>query len=246
MQSDSPIHAFGMTDTGKRRPSNEDAYFIDTSCNCFVVSDGVGGASAGEVASAMFIAAAAKIMHNKKPATEQDVIADIKNIFFQANSAIYQLANNNPDCKGMACTAELLSFGSGSFILGHVGDSRTYRYRQGKLVKLTKDHSLVQQQIDQGNLTENDAKTHRLRNVILRAIGNGPSIDVDIIRGKVRQGDLFLLCSDGLTDMVAEPDIASCLESTITIKQKVSSLVNLANQAGGRDNITIILASVGQ
>lgn len=246
MQSIPQIQAFGMTDTGLRRQLNEDAYFINTSCGCFVVSDGVGGAAAGEVASGIFISTVSETIENEQAVSEQNTISAIKKTFLKANSDIIEYACQNPDHKGMACTAELLVVGNDGFVLGHVGDSRTYRYRQNTLVRLTKDHSFTQQQIELGKITEKEAQTHRYRNVILRAVGTEETIDVDIIRGKVRSGDIFMLCSDGLTDMVAEADISACLAQAISLEQKVSFLINLANRAGGRDNITVILTLVDQ
>ena len=244
MQSIPKIHAFGMTDTGLRRQLNEDAYFINTSCGCFVVSDGVGGAAAGEVASGIFISTVSENIENEQTVSEQNTISAIKQTFLKANSDIIEYACQNPDHKGMACTAELLVIGNNGFVLGHVGDSRTYRYRKNTLVQLTKDHSFIQQQVELGKITEQEAKTHRYRNVILRAVGTEETIDVDIIRGKVRSGDIFMLCSDGLTDMVAEADISACLEQAISIEEKVSYLIDLANHAGGQDNITVILTEV--
>jgi len=244
VQSIPHIQGFGMSDIGLRRPLNEDAYLVDTSCGCFVVSDGVGGAAAGEVASQIFITTVSETFRTEQILTEQKIISAIKEIFLKANSDIIEYADKNQDHQGMACTAELLVATSEGFVLGHVGDSRTYRYRQDNLVRLTRDHSFVQQQIERGVLTEEDARTHRYRNVILRAVGIEETIDVDIIRGKTNHGDIFMLCSDGLTDMVAEADISTCLGLNIGLKEKVVSLIDLANQAGGRDNITVILTAI--
>lgn len=244
MQSIPHIQAFGMTDTGLRRPLNEDAYLVDTSCGFFVVSDGVGGAAAGEVASQIFITTVSETITTEKILTEQNIISAIKEIFLKANSDIIEYADKNQENKGMACTAELLVVTNEGFVLGHVGDSRTYRYRRNSLTRLTRDHSFVQQQIEQGVLTEEEARTHRYRNVILRAVGTEETIDVDIIRGKANHGDIFMLCSDGLTDMVSEADISVCLGLNIKLEEKVVSLINSANQAGGRDNITVILTAI--
>lgn len=244
MQSIPQIEAFGRTDPGLRRLLNEDACLIDRSCGCFVVSDGVGGAAAGEVASQMFITTVSEIIKREQKLSEQKTISAVKEIFLKANSDIIEYAGKNPDHKGMACTAELLVVTNEGFVLGHVGDSRTYRYRQNSLVRLTRDHSFVQQQIELGTITEKEAETHRYRNVILRAVGTEDTIDVDIIRGRVNHGDIFILCSDGLTDMVAETDISACLRLNISLEEKVNSLIDRANQAGGRDNITVILTEI--
>ena len=141
----------------------------------------------------------------------------------------------------MGCTAELMAFSDASYILGHVGDSRTYLFRQGRLKQITQDHSLVQDQIDRGLLTPEEAKKHSLRNVILRAVGAKETLAVDLITGKVMAGDLFLLCSDGLTGMVDDPPIEETLSLSISLVQKVERLITLAKEAGGNDNITVVL-----
>lgn len=245
MNNNFHIHVFGMTDAGKRRPLNEDSLLIDVSNHCFVVSDGVGGASAGEVASSIFTTTIADMIKSEAITSAEETVNTIKQGFLTAHSNILKCSNENPHNKGMACTAEVFIVNEDGFILGHVGDSRTYRFRNNKLIRLTKDHSFVQEQLDLGIITPAEAKTHRYRNVISRAVGIDGSINVDIIRGKVRQDDIFMLCSDGLSDMVAEPDISALLIHDISLEDKVTSLVGKANEAGGRDNITIILIQIG-
>ena len=146
----------------------------------------------------------------------------------------------------MACAAELLLLHQDGFVLGHVGDSRVYRFRNNELVCLTVDHSFVQQQVDLGNLTIAEARSHPYRNVILRAVGTNEQLDIDIIRGRSKPGDLFLLCSDGLTDMVEERDIAAVLILDDPLENKVIALINRANDAGGMDNITVVLVAIGE
>jgi serine/threonine protein phosphatase PrpC len=144
----------------------------------------------------------------------------------------------------MGCTAELVGFFNEGFVLGHMGDSRTYRFRNGQLKQLTQDHSLVQDQIDHGLITPAEARNHPLRNVILRAVGVKKSAALDLIRGKAFPGDLFLLCSDGLTDMVDDTLIQETLSSSIVLPEKVENLVELAKSAGGYDNITVVLSEI--
>lgn len=244
VQSINQIYAFGKTDTGQKRPLNEDAYYIDTAARCFVVADGVGGASAGEVASGIFTKIVSEVFENDRSVSEQRAISGVKQSFSQANSTIAHSADENPEHNGMACTAELLVVCPDSFVIGHVGDSRTYRFRHNSLVRLTKDHSFVQQQIERGIITVEEARTHRYRNLIIRAVGSDETIDVDIIRGKTKHGDIFMLCSDGLTDMVTEKDIGVTLGCNLSLEDKVSTLINQANQAGGKDNITVILTYI--
>ena len=144
----------------------------------------------------------------------------------------------------MGTTAELLAFAEGGFVLGHLGDSRTYRLRDRVLRQLTADHSLVQEQLRQGLITPAQARTHSMRNVILRAVGMGDELALDLIRGPLLSGDLFLLCSDGLTDMVEDQAILAVLTQTDDLQVKAQRLVELAHMSGGRDNITVVLVEV--
>ena len=144
----------------------------------------------------------------------------------------------------MGCTAELLVFLDHGYVLGHVGDSRTYLFRSGQLKRLTNDHSVVQSQLDQGLINAAEARKHPMRNVILRAVGTNEVLAFDLIRGRIQLGDLFLLCSDGLTDMVEDGVLREVLAADLPLLQKVDQLVDLANSAGGHDNITVILGEV--
>jgi protein phosphatase len=144
----------------------------------------------------------------------------------------------------MGCTAELIAFYNQHFVLGHVGDSRTYLFRQGRLRQLTRDHSFVQDQVDQGLITPKEAKVHSLKNVILRAVGIDDPLAVDLIRGKSHPGDLFLLCSDGLTDLVDEASIQETLSPPLSLTTKGDRLIEQAKSRGGFDNITVILCEV--
>ena len=239
-----PIDAFGISDKGLRRALNEDAYFLDTSRGCFAVADGVGGGATGEIASRLFVAAVADRLALPHMSSPSSALQTVKDIFLTANSNIIDYSAENPESAGMACTAELLFFCEEGFVLGHIGDSRTYRLRGRELVRLTKDHSFVQEQLNLGNITEEEARNHRYRNVILRAVGTELEINVDIIHGRSQPGDIFLLCSDGLTDMVEEKLISECLQDAGNLQQKGRLLVDYANRSGGRDNITVILAAV--
>ncbi len=240
----SNLSAFAITDQGMRRSLNEDACLADISARCFAVADGVGGAAAGEVASSLFISTVTDIIRTANNRSEESAVHTIENTFLKANSTIFTYAANHPECTGMACTAEVLLLHDRGFVLGHVGDSRTYRFRDNRLEKLTRDHSFVQQQLDSGKISVNEAKNHLYRNVILRAVGSEESINVDIIRGAIRPGDLFLSCTDGLTDMVNEDDITDCLHRGTELDNTAAQLVEMANANGGRDNITIILVQV--
>lgn len=239
------IEFIGKTDVGLIRPNNEDTFVVNYKANYCLVADGMGGAAAGETASQIFAQTADEIFVDAAPGTEQDVLACVQSTFRHANDRILSHVAEHPEHQGMGCTAELLAFTTSGFVIGHMGDSRTYRFREGVLKQLTKDHSLVQDQIDQGLITEEQARTHSMRNVILRAVGVRPSPALDTLRGPVYQGDIFLLCSDGLTDLVEDSQINEVLKLNGDLGQKSEHLIDLAKKAGGKDNITVVLAEIG-
>jgi PPM family protein phosphatase len=238
------IRYVGSTDTGKVRSNNEDAFMINADVRYCLVADGMGGAAAGEMASQFFAETAAEVLNGLRAHSEQALVDSIQNVFLKANDRILEHVEQHPEHKGMGCTAELLAFTESSFVLGHMGDSRTYRLRDGHLKQLTKDHSLVQEQIDQGLITLEQARSHRMRNIILRAVGVRPSPALDTLRGPIFPGDLFLLCSDGLTDLVLDEEILKIIETASSLSSKTSQLIDLANFIGGKDNVTVVLAEV--
>lgn len=244
MEMNFKVSASGLTDIGLHRSCNEDSFFIDRDAGCFLVADGMGGAAAGEIASRIFADKAAGLILQSENQSENNAVALIKKIFLSANAKIRNHILHNPDHRGMGCTADLLLFHNNGFALGHVGDSRSYRLRQGQLTRLTKDHSLVQDQLDQGLISIDEARTHRLRNVISRAVGIEDQLKVDIIRGQCLAEDLFLLCSDGLTDMVPEELISKILLSKESLPQRSALLIERAKANGGRDNITVVLVEI--
>jgi len=235
---------FGKTDTGLRRSNNEDAFIVRPELGLCLVADGMGGAAAGELASSIFAETTLEVFSKAEGQSEQETLELVQRAFAWTNERILNHVKENPHHQGMGCTAELVAFSDESFVLGHMGDSRTYRFRTGQLKQLTQDHSLVQDQLDQGLITPAEARNHPMRNVILRALGVKESLALDVLRGKTLSGDLFLLCSDGLTDMVDDTLIEEVLSSTMLLPQKVEKLIDLANSAGGRDNITVVLCEV--
>lgn len=236
------ISCAGKSDVGRKRSNNEDALIIRSDLGFLAVSDGMGGAASGEVASSLFVNTALELMSTGSP---NGIGAElIQKTFLVANDRILKEARENPLHQGMGCTAELLSFQDQNYILGHVGDSRTYLLRGGKLRQVTKDHSLVQEQLDRGLITSSEARTHSMRNVIVRAVGVGQTLAVDIIRGKTQEGDLFLLCSDGLTDMIEDEAIYRLLTLPVDLEMRATKLVEASNAAGGHDNITVALCEV--
>ena len=238
------IVSYGKSDVGLKRSNNEDAVMISPEMNLFIVADGMGGAAAGEVASQLFVETALGIFSKNKNRSEQETLELVQRAFQWANERILKHTIENPHHQGLGCTAELMAFSNQNYVLGHVGDSRTYLFRLGQLKQMTRDHSLIQGQIDQGLITPAEAKNHSLRNIILRAVGTSETLAVDLIRGKSFPGDLFLLCSDGLTNMVNDVSIRQTLSLSIALVQKVEKLIDLAKSAGGYDNITVILCEM--
>lgn len=238
------IEFFGKTDVGRIRSNNEDTFMINSDAGYCLVADGMGGAAAGEMASQIFAQTASEIFSSSYPSSEQELVDRVQSAFSEANDRILDHVGQYPEHKGMGCTAELLAFTPTGFVIGHMGDSRTYRLRQGAFKQLTKDHSLVQDQIDQGLITIEQARSHRMRNIILRAVGVRPSPALDTLRGPIFSGDLFLLCSDGLTDLVEDEEIIRVLHGNSDLSSRVERLIELANLAGGKDNITVVLAQI--
>lgn len=234
----------GMTDIGLQRVSNEDAFVISPELDFCLAADGMGGAAAGELASRIFAETTLEIFSGNTNRSEKELLYRVQKAFSSANEKILEHVIQNPRHKGMGCTAELLAFYDEGFIIGHMGDSRTYRFRRGQLEQLTEDHTLVQQQVDEGLISSENVRHHPLRNVILRAVGLKKELALDVLRGKTASGDLFLLCSDGLTDMVEDDQIWEILLSDIDIQRKTEKLIEMAKAAGGDDNITVVLSAI--
>jgi protein phosphatase len=235
---------FGSSEVGLKRSNNEDAFYVNQELGFCLVADGMGGAAAGELASRIFVDITKEVFSKAVGRSEKEMIKLVQKAFSFANENIMGHVKENPDHMGMGCTAELLGFSDGGFVLGHMGDSRTYRMRNDQLKQLTQDHSLVQDQINQGLITRAEARNHSLRHVILRAVGTEENLALDLIRGKTYKGDLFLLCTDGLTDMVYDDQIQQVLSSATALPQKVEELMDLAKLAGGNDNITVVLSEI--
>jgi len=184
---------FGKTDVGLKRAKNEDSFVVRPELGLCLVADGMGGAAAGEVASQIFVDTAVEAFSTSLSRAEDDTADLVQEAFRSANERVLDHVRSEPRHEGMGCTAELVAFCNGSFVLGHVGDSRTYLLRNAQLKQLTEDHSVVQDQVSRGIISAAEAKNHPLRNVILRAVGVKEKIGVDLIRGKALPGDLFLL-----------------------------------------------------
>ena len=225
----------GKTDPGRVRRRNEDAFVVDPPL--FAVADGMGGAQAGEVASRLAAAAFREYREADELAPEERVQAIIK----EANRRIYDRARTDSEVSGMGTTVTAALLSDGGVVIGHVGDSRAYRIRDGRLEQLTEDHSLVADLMRSGRLTPEEAEGHPQRSVITRALGTDPDVDVDTLVIEAAAGDLFLLCSDGLSTMVSEPDVLRTVERANTLDEAARDLVRAANTGGGEDNVTVVL-----
>jgi protein phosphatase len=227
------------TDTGRQRTANEDSYFARAPV--FAVADGMGGAQAGEVASRIAAGAFEKGVDSDAPAEGQ-----LEEIAQGANQAIHDLAQKDSSRAGMGTTLTAALVHDDEVALGHVGDSRAYVLRDGELKRLTKDHSLVEELRRQGRLTEEQAEEHPQRSIITRALGPEPEVNVDTMTYPARDGDVFLLCSDGLTTMVPDDEIRKIMLESKSLRSAVNKLVDAANGRGGRDNITAVAFRVAE
>jgi PPM family protein phosphatase len=232
--------AAGASDQGRTRKSNEDAYGLslrneDAACN-FVVCDGMGGAAAGEVASRLAVDAMLQAMN-------QDVLTreTFQHAVDAANHSVHCSAAQDPSRAGMGTTLVAMATRGSRAWVAHVGDSRCYRFRGGKLERLTHDHSLVDEQVRLGQLTPAQAETSPMRNVITRAVGTQDEVDADLIEFVVVSGDLYLLASDGLMREVNDEQIARILRAAGELEKTLAQLIGAANEAGGHDNITCVL-----
>ena len=233
------IEQAGRTDVGRQRSANEDSLVVRPPL--FAVADGMGGAKAGEVASAVAVDAVEGAQESSEP-TE----AQLANIVRDANRRIYDLAVADESRRGMGTTLTLAKLHGDEVSLAHVGDSRAYRLRGGELEQLTRDHSLVAELERSGQITPEAAEHHPQRSIITRALGPEPDVEVDTYTLAGREGDVFLICSDGLTSMISDDEVASILRSAGSLDEAADELVRAANQSGGKDNITVILFLLGE
>ncbi|HTN23107.1 MAG TPA: Stp1/IreP family PP2C-type Ser/Thr phosphatase [Solirubrobacteraceae bacterium] len=227
---------FSHSDTGRQRRSNEDAYHARAPL--FVVADGMGGAQAGEVASRVAVEAFQRDLDGDGAESAEQMLADRVR---EANAKIYEMSQLSMARAGMGTTITAAHVGENEVAIAHVGDSRAYRLRDDELERLTEDHSLVEEMRRRGQLTAQEADEHPQRSIITRALGPEPEVAVDTHSWRGAAGDVFLLCSDGLTSMVPEIQVAALLRGAATLQDAGRALIDAANNAGGRDNITVVL-----
>ena len=251
------IEAYGLTDVGRKRKHNEDAFALDEIEGLFIVADGMGGHAAGEVAAKItvetigeFIAATRQKEEATWPFKYNHELAFNSNrlaiAIEKANERVMSAVAAQPWLKGMGTTVVAGLLNEKILSLAHVGDSRAYLYRNGELTRLTDDHSWVHEQVSAGILTEDEAKTHPLKNVVTRALGGGPSVSPDLREMQFSKGDAFLFCSDGLTTMLSDEEIRDSVaaDEKKDAQSLCENLVALANDKGGVDNITVVFVRI--
>lgn len=236
-----------QTDPGLARDNNEDAVAFDPSTRLCILADGMGGYNAGEVASGMavafirselgrWLAQAGGDANAREVRRAMDICVD------NANHSVFNAANSNPQYAGMGTTLVVGVFQADRLVIGHIGDSRCYRLRGQSFQQITKDHSLLQEQLDAGLITPQQALTSVHKNLVTRALGVEDTVLLEVNEHRVEAGDIYLMCSDGLSDMVLDAGIAAILASQGTLAEKADRLVVAANENGGRDNISVVLA----
>jgi serine/threonine protein phosphatase PrpC len=248
--------AFGLTDVGRKRQHNEDAMSVDPELGLYIVADGMGGHAAGEVASARAVELVGEHIRshqfvleelgtNPTPASRTAAAHLVESAIQRACADIYRMASADSTKRGMGTTFVCLAVGGGKGVIGHVGDSRVYLVRNGQCHRLTEDHTLVAAQLKAGTITKDQAQTSQYRNVITRAVGIQESVQVDTLIVDLAPDDVFLLCTDGLHGYFTDEEIASLVEGDDEFKDLPSRLVGLANERGGKDNITAVVLQVG-
>jgi protein phosphatase len=249
------IRVVSTTDTGRIREHNEDAAATDMDLGLLVLADGMGGYNAGEVASELAIKTIMNLVREGLDAQTRGQVDEesglmrqsiiLRNAIARANKIIWQTAQSQPQCKGMGTTLVACLFHDDKISIAHVGDSRLYRLRDDQFEQLTLDHSLLQELVDRGFYSPEEAQRSTNRNYVTRALGVEATVEVEVQEEAVRVEDLFVLCSDGLTDMVEDEDIHLTINTfNANLKTVAEQLVGLANENGGRDNITVSLASI--
>lgn len=234
------------TDPGIVRSNNEDAVTFDVTTQLAILADGMGGYNAGEVASGMataFIASELSrwLTHVGRDAQSKDIQRAMHICVDNANKSIFNAANSNAQYAGMGTTLVVGVFHDSRLILGHIGDSRCYRFRGGELTQITRDHSLLQEQMDAGLITAEQAATSQNKNLVTRALGVDESVQLEVNEHKLEFGDVYLMCSDGLTDMVDDTVISQILTEGQSMQWMAERFIGQANENGGRDNISVLL-----
>ena len=249
------IEGFGLTDVGSVREHNEDSFLVDNEAALYIVCDGVGGRSAGEVASQMGVDVIRDHMRQYSDSDEtffgksDDSLSKLTNHLGSAvrlaNSVVHEAAASKPSLRGMGSTVVAAAIKDDTASLAHAGDSRAYLIRKGGITQLTDDHSLVEEQLKRGLISQEEARTSSIKNVITRALGPEGDLEVDLAEHELQPDDKLLLCSDGLSNLVPREDMLDIVENTERLDRACASLIKLANDRGGNDNITVVIVHVG-
>jgi protein phosphatase len=240
-----------QTDPGLTRDNNEDSVTFDAATRLCILADGMGGYNAGEIASGMATAFIKSelgrwLSQVGRNANSKEVRRAMEICVENANHSIFNAANSNPQYSGMGTTLVVGVLQNTRLMLGHIGDSRCYRWREGQLQQITKDHSLLQEQLDAGLITPEQALTSVNKNLVTRALGVEDAVLLEVNEHRVELGDIYLMCSDGLSDMILDDAIAAILSGGGALDQTAKELVIAANEGGGRDNISVLLAQAGE
>jgi len=251
------IRSFGASDVGKKREKNEDSILVDDEMGLYIVADGMGGHLGGEFASRLAVQTVQEIFYKLAEDPEATLIEEqedagvdlgerLKYSIRVASLRVYEEAERDDSLTGMGTTAVSMAIGDDKAYIGNVGDSRAYLVRDGQIIQLTEDHSLVTEQIKAGFINEEGAKTHRLKNIITRSVGYQKDVEADLFVRDLEVGDKFVLCSDGLTNMVADDEIFQIVDQRKGLKKTCEKLISAANDKGGDDNISVVIVEVGE
>lgn len=245
----------GKSDVGRRRQKNEDSFLLSPELELMMVADGMGGHVGGELASKLCVETTQQILTelDRDPESTVEEGSEVKPGDFQsylryaissASGRIFHKSHEEPALKGMGTTAVAALFRKNMVYIANVGDSRAYRIREGKIEQITEDHSLVGEQVKAGILSPEEAKSHRFKNIITRSVGFQEAVQADVDIRTVQVGDRYLLCSDGLSNMLDDTDLCRVVSANSDAEQACQQLIDLANERGGDDNITVVIAEV--
>lgn len=243
------ILAFGLSDIGLVRQNNEDVWAQLPEVGFYTVADGMGGHQAGEIASRETVSALCRIMSRKLSADREELSLEeaqdlLRRAIRHVNGHVFKMSRTQPGLRGMGTTLCCLLFRKNGLVFAHVGDSRIYRLRNGKLEQLTKDHSLLRELVDQGQMNEKQAADFLYKNIITKAIGTEVKVEPTVVIGDIQTGDVYIMCTDGLSDQLSIKEMEHTLKEFTEVKEATEQLVALAKEKGGRDNITVVIAKV--
>ncbi len=246
------VDSYGLSDVGRKREKNEDSILVDPELSVYMVADGMGGHLGGEFASRLTVETVQEVFHKLEEDPETTLVSDeeeaandvgerLKYAIRVASMRVFEEASRNESLSGMGTTAVGIAIDDGKAYIANVGDSRAYLIRDKNIVQLTEDHSLVSEQLKAGLITEEGARDHRLKNIITRSVGFQRDVEADLLVRDLEDDDLFLLCSDGLSNLVNESSILKIISKNAILKKGCERLIQAANEGGGDDNVSVVL-----